>query len=393
MRRKIEKLKNGEISSYTAGKIKKSKDKASQKRKKVATSKKNHGGNSGAGRSGKSSKKQKKGQSKAKRSLSNQRRVAQSPGYDYHPHNPNSWDIVGMSFAGSTPMRGDPAELDFSFSFDNDPDDIVNGQDMWITSPMINTPNRYRITPNKANYRTPGGNNGGAVHYSNANNRGSSTRKRRRALMNGNNPPTPDSENKLLRAWMGQDLSPMPTPGSTQMNGMWSPKLQPFVSPQAGGRTMNAPTPGSYIAGGNAALQAGLANSTPVTNETDVPSRRFKTYATKREQERMRQKALAAKELEEKRKGKVANTSSSAPLSITNTTTSNSLPKNSTTAKINNNMPGTPARLKKIHGKVKNTHTMSPIHPSNLTDSADIFETDDLYNIMLHSPAKNAILG
>ena len=40
MRRKIEKLKKGEISCYTAGKIKKSKDKPSQRRKKASTSKK-----------------------------------------------------------------------------------------------------------------------------------------------------------------------------------------------------------------------------------------------------------------------------------------------------------------------------------------------------------------
>ena len=190
MRRKIEKLKKGEISCYTAGKIKKSKDKPSQRRKKASTSKKGNGStSSGTSRSNKS-KKQKKSQSKAKRSLSNQR-VAQSPGYDYHPHT-SSWDLVGMSFAGGTPMRADPADLDFSFSFDNDHDDIDDqmslnhgqGGDLWISSPMINTPNRYRLSPNRANYRTPGGNSG--VHYSSGRNRSSSSRKRRRSLMNGN---------------------------------------------------------------------------------------------------------------------------------------------------------------------------------------------------------------
>ena len=116
-------------------------------------------------------------------------------------------------------------------------------------------------------------------------------------------PPTPDSENKLLRTWMGQDLSPMATPGSTQMNGMWSPKLQSYVSPQVGGRTMNAPTPGSsYLTGGNAATQAGFANSTPATNETHA-----KPYATKREQQRMRQREMEARarELKPKIKGKL----------------------------------------------------------------------------------------
>ena len=69
MRRKIEKLKKGEISCYTAGKIKKSKDKSSQRRKKASTSKKSSGStSSGTSRSNKS-KKQKKSQSKAKRSL------------------------------------------------------------------------------------------------------------------------------------------------------------------------------------------------------------------------------------------------------------------------------------------------------------------------------------
>ena len=101
-----------------------------------------------------------------------------------------------------------------------------------------------------------------------------------------------------------------------------------------------------------------------VTNETDVPSRRFKTtqppiYETKREQERRRQKemeARAAKEMEEKNKGKVPN--SSASLSITNTTTSKSLPKNSTAIYNKNKSAGTPVRLKTGNGKLNNNQSM-----------------------------------
>ena len=401
MRRKIEKLKNGEISSYTAGKIKKSKDK-SQKRKKASTSKKTSGNsNASSSRSSKSSKKQKKGQSKAKRSLANQR-VAQSPAYYADP---NSWDNVGMQFAeAGTPMRGGD-EFDFSFNFDmpNDPIDMDAQQGLWdMGSPMINTtPNRgFKFTPNK-DYRTPG-NNGSAVHYSNANansnnskGRGSSNRKRRRALMKGNQkdglPPTPDSQDKLYQQFLA--LSPMPTPGSTKMTDVM---MSPFVSPH-GGRMVNAPTPGSaYL--NRAVGNTGFANNTPVTNETDVPSRRFKTtqppiYETKREQERRRQKemeARAAKEMEEKNKGKVPN--SSASLSITNTTTSKSLPKNSTAIYNKNKSAGTPVRLKTGNGKLYNNQSMSPIHHSTLVTSGDILMPDDIYD-MLQSPNKNAILG
>ena len=167
-------------------------------------------------------------------------------------------------------------------------------------------------------------------------------------------PPTPDSENKLLRTWMGQDLSPMPTPGSTQMNGMWSPKLQSYVSPQVGGRTMNAPTPGSsYLTGGNAATQAGFANSTPATNETHA-----KPYATKREQQRMRQREMEARarELEAKNKGKAVN-HTSASLSSEHVATSKLKQKNAAliaSSNLNNsstyNNTSTPIRHKR--GKV-----------------------------------------
>ena len=98
--------------------------------------------------------------------------------------------------------------------------------------------------------------------------------------------------------------------------------------------------------------------------------------------------ARAAKEMEEKNKGKVPN--SSASLSITNTTTSKSLPKNSTAIYNKNKSAGTPVRLKTGNGKLNNNQSMSPIHHS--ISSGDILMPDDIYD-MLQSPNKNAILG
>jgi hypothetical protein len=324
MRRKIEKLKNGEISSYTAGKIKKTKDKsAAAKRKAKLLKEKRAHGNSTAASKGRNSKDSTKGvkrppkkSAKAKRAVNNS--TAPSPG----------WDLSGMAFAqGGTPMRGDGDLDDFSFSF-------TDSEDMW--SPMGgSTPNQFRFTPNKK-YRTPGGN-------------GSAQRKRRRLISGpmpspGGLPPTPDSTNKLLRTWMGQELSPMGTPG-----GNWSPSAP-------GGTTMNAPTPGSVgltsygrsagVGGGYAANHAGNANSTPATNELeriDVPARRFKTYATKREKERMRERQMQ-------------------------------LQKDTAVAR-------TPDRL--TNGS---KYAMSPLSPSRL--AGEMFAPDELYNIMMPSPAR-----
>lgn len=319
MRRKIEKLKNGEISSYTAGKIKKSKDKTVAKRK---ASKAMQKGKivPAMGLKNKPAKKT----SKAKRALSSGASAA-SPG----------WDLSGMAFAqsGNTPMRGDGNDLDFAFTFESE-----DGGDLW--SPMgSTTPNAYRFTPSR-NYRTPGGEFDGAT--------GRSSKKRRLIAgplsSPGGLPPTPDSANRLMQTWMGHGLSPMGTPG-----GSWSPSRHAMISPAPGGGVMNAPTPGSAGVGsyknasgvGGGVSVAGNANSTPATNDpADIPSRRFKTYMTKREQERMRERALELqKEI---------------------------------------NMPETPDRVR--HSEKM---AMSPLDPSHV----EMFAPDELYG-MLQSPAR-----
>ena len=119
---------------------------------------------------------------------------------------------------------------------------------------------------------------------------------------------------------------------------------------------MNAPTPGSVglssygrsggVGGGYAANHAGNANSTPATSELeriDVHGRRFKTYATKREKERMRERQMQ-------------------------------LQKDTAVAR-------TPDRMTS-----GSKYAMSPMSPSRL--AGEMFAPDELYNIMMPSPAR-----